>query len=142
MKHRKLRIAWSVGWVLATLPLLVLWALSYSEFDNWDVQFGNSGTMRVWTALGRIVAKPAVGQSDTNWIAANPVEVQEWGRLAPRWSFGDGNFWCVPIWFPVAMASVFAIAPLVPWSTRYSLRAILLIITIIAVGLGLIVWLR
>jgi hypothetical protein len=142
MKYHKLRIVWSVGLVMACVPLLVLWALSYSEVDHWDPPFWNSRPIRVWIALGRIVVEPAVGKKDATWEAADPLELQNWGKAAPRWSFGDQDFWSVPIWLPVMLASVLAVATLIPWSLSFTLRTLLIATTLIAVGLGLIVWLR
>src|SRR3954470_20308364 len=34
MKHRKLRIAWSVAWGVAAAMLIVLWASSYFFYDR------------------------------------------------------------------------------------------------------------
>jgi hypothetical protein len=36
MTYRKLRIAWSVGWGVATVLLCVLWVLSYWRMDSID----------------------------------------------------------------------------------------------------------
>jgi hypothetical protein len=35
MKFRKLRIAWSVGWGLLAVLLVVLWVRSYSHREGW-----------------------------------------------------------------------------------------------------------
>jgi hypothetical protein len=45
-----------------------------------------------------------------------------------------------PYWFPVLISGVLAAVPWIRW--RFSLRTLLIATTIIAVVLGLIVWLR
>jgi hypothetical protein len=42
MKHRKLRIAWSVFWGIAAALLVALWVRSYSYFDAIANQNSNS----------------------------------------------------------------------------------------------------
>jgi hypothetical protein len=37
MKHRKLRIAWSVAWGIAAVLLIVLWARTYQHVDMLSV---------------------------------------------------------------------------------------------------------
>jgi hypothetical protein len=142
MRFRKLRIAWSIAWVLICVPLVVLWALSYSEEDHWDLQLGNSRIFWVGTILGRIVVAPKVRQitSDETWTTIQPGERLDWSHDAPVWSFGDGSYWSAPLWFPVLLASTFAVAPWIPWSTRFALRTILILTTLVAVVLGLIAW--
>ena len=57
---------------------------------------------------------------------------------APVWSVGDGSV-MMPYWFVVAVSSVFSV---LPWIRRFSLRTMLIVTTLIAVVLGLIVWLH
>jgi hypothetical protein len=48
----------------------------------------------------------------------------------------------VPYWMLVVIVSLAAVGPWLPWSNRFSLRTLLIATTLVAVGLGLIVWLR
>jgi hypothetical protein len=118
--YRKLRIAWSVVWGIAAV-LLFAWGLRSYRHEEFFSLWGH------WIGLyhGSIMidfARP--NGRGTGWIAV-----------------GQGfNF---PHWFPIAVFSTLAI---VPWLQslrwRFSLRALLIATTLVAVGLGLIVWLR
>jgi len=84
MRFRKLGIAWSVAWGLATVLLCVLWVRDYL---------------------------------DTRLVAS------------------------LPFAFPLLAAVGLAIAPWATGPTRFSLRTLLIATTLVAVVLGLIVWL-
>jgi hypothetical protein len=47
----------------------------------------------------------------------------------------------IPFWLPVFLTGVFAATPWVKWSRRYSLRTLLIATTLVAVGLGMVVYL-
>jgi hypothetical protein len=47
-----------------------------------------------------------------------------------------------PLWFPTALAATLAAGPWIPVSCRFSLRTLLIATTLVAVVLGLIVWLN
>jgi hypothetical protein len=143
VRFRKLRITWTVAWVSACIPLLVLWALSYWEINYWDIQLDKSGGINVWVVMGRICAEPNIGPQrwDTDRVGLGREGSEYWNEY-PRWEFGnnDRDRWIVPAWFPVMLASAFAAAPWIPWSTRFSIRAILILTTLVASVLGLIVY--
>jgi hypothetical protein len=46
-----------------------------------------------------------------------------------------------PAWFPALISSILFVVPVAGFVRRFSLRALLIATTLIAVGLGLIVWL-
>ena len=47
----------------------------------------------------------------------------------------------VPHWFVAGIFAAFAFVPWLPWwSTRFSLRTLLIVTTLVAVVLGLVVW--
>ena len=46
----------------------------------------------------------------------------------------------MPYWFLAALATSLSIFPWTNWSRRFSLRTLLIATTLVAVGLGLIVW--
>jgi hypothetical protein len=56
----------------------------------------------------------------------------------------DTNYFCVvlPHWFALALIATGAAVPWMQWSKRFSLRTLLIATTLVAVMLGLIVWLR
>jgi hypothetical protein len=93
--------------------------------------------------MGRIVAEPNIGpqQWETDRAGLGP-EGSEYYNDYPRWEFGlnDRGQWVVPTWLPIMLASAFAAAPWIPWSTRFSIRAILILTTFVAAVLGLFVY--
>jgi hypothetical protein len=90
MKYRKLRIAWTIGWVVACLPSLVLWAVSYTEIDHWDIRSGSSGGILVWTIAGRICADSYNGPPysfDSAWDGENQFLMYECDQDMGWWGF-------------------------------------------------------
>ena len=142
MRFRKLRIAWLIACVLMCQPLLVLWALSYSEIDHWHVPLGSSHGLWFWTVNGRISACPSSGPQESVPVReeVSAVVLGDMDRTWPRWNFGTGGQWTVPIWFPVMLVAALAVAPWIRWSTRFGLRTILILTTFVAAVLGLIVY--
>src|SRR5256885_6920931 len=64
MRFRKLRIAWFIACVLVCQPLLLLWALSYSELNGWTMPIGRSRGMVVAIVTGRL----AIGIADHPFV--------------------------------------------------------------------------
>ena len=48
----------------------------------------------------------------------------------------------LPHWLPAMIVAAIGTAPWLPWFSRFSLRTLLIATTLVAVVLGLIVWLR
>jgi hypothetical protein len=142
MRFRKLRIAWTVAWVLACLALLVLWALSYSEVNSWDIRFGSSGGTEFFVIMGRIVTRSYTGPPRIikEREEEDPLYLKDWDEHFHHWGFSNGDWFSVPIWLPVMLASALAVAHWIPWSTRFSIRTILILTTLVAAVLGLIVF--
>jgi hypothetical protein len=164
MKHRKLRIAWSVAWGVAAVLLAALWVRSYWWQDTLHVNYAGrdtpnySGTksVNVTSAQGRI----AVSNKPMRWalqIVTDHSEISKtfqpsnytddfgnvpsatWFRVM-RWSNPPHTSVEFPNWF---LALCFSSLALAPWlRVRFSLRTLLIVATLVAVGLGLIVWLR
>jgi predicted alpha/beta superfamily hydrolase len=56
--------------------------------------------------------------------------------------FRPGRFdFDLPYWFVVLLSAIFALPPWIRWSKRFSLRALLIVTTLVAVVLGMIAWL-
>jgi hypothetical protein len=136
MKFRKLRIAWSVGWGLFCLLLVALWVRSMWRFDMVSI------------ANGRWVA--SVGGSVLVREVFNlPKDQQAFGPASNRRFLGDRIAWYtvrrgglvpvgvgkeVPYWPWVAIA---AGASAAAWlQRRFSLRTLLIAMTLAAVALG------
>jgi hypothetical protein len=114
MKYHKLRIAWSVTWGIMAVLFVALWVRSYSH-DDFLVKTASPGF-------------PVLESSEGQFTYF----------FSPSAAIPD-----VPYWLPVVSFSAVATAPWfrqVHWS--FSLRTLLITTTLVAVGLGLIGWLR
>ena len=161
MKYRKLRIAWSVAWGVVAVLLCVLWVRSYWWQDSVDGRLSNLRTISISSWYGWVKA-------ESLWATLflkEPSQLPQWSinshymepdalfgtRRLPRhgwvWqreSIANRRFFtkiAVPWWFPVLLSITFAG---LPWLRqiphRFSLRTLLIATTLVAVGLGAIVW--
>jgi hypothetical protein len=146
MKYRKLRIAWSVWCCIACLLLIALWVRSY-----WVVDF-IQGT---WsgTKLVRIYIEPGtIGVGVTNQSFRLPwtnspmpaSKYMEAVRLRPNppsrvWGYSafTTTAWCLPFWHLILFVASVATLPWLRW--RFSLRTLLIGMTMVAAALGLII---
>ena len=135
MKYRKLRIAWSVGWGILCLLLIALWVRSYWRCD--------------------VIERSSVGISSTvgvvQFAAISPPSYIGWRRTSDPVSdaFGDmpwfafhsePSLWCInaPHWLLILVLSTVAAAL---WMrSRFSLRTLLIAMTVVAVVLGAVVY--
>jgi hypothetical protein len=128
MRFRKLRIAWSVVWGIAAVLLVVLWVRSYVVYDRvvvhypggleWFIAYSNKGVYIV----------------STYGLLAPHANVQWWSFERNRW----GTAVCLPYSLTILVMCVVSIAPWI--HDRFSLRTLLIATTVIAVGLGAIVY--
>jgi hypothetical protein len=146
---RKLRIAVSVFFALVAVALCVLWVRSYWW---WDVVVFNrqqnaiDGTSAFGSVGIGIVPKQL--PADTGFFAyeANApfrkefYETSTLGFQLQHFAPGQGRI-IVPIWLPIACFLALSAATWLRWSSRFSLRTMLIAMTLIAVVLGLGVWL-
>jgi hypothetical protein len=147
MRFRKLRIAWSVMCGIACVLLIVLWVRSYSVVDFWSLPITAQYSITLGSVPGEIPIG-ITGYADTTATHLITVPTEKWQTEAttvPSALFGgitrverDVQVW-VPSWFLVASTAAFAIVPWLRW--RFSLRTLLIATTLVAVLLGLIVWL-
>jgi hypothetical protein len=145
MRFRKLRIAWSVGWGIVAVLLCVLWVRSYSHGEGLLMPL-NKGT-RLASHRGRLDLEPDDRATQWEWRIeyANAdldpnYDWDRWERNTPHWIIGQNIWVLVPHWFPLIVSGLLSAAPWLSW--RYSLRTLLIATTLVAVLLGLIVWLR
>ena len=148
MRFRKLRIAWSVIWGVAAVLLIVLWMRSYWIVEKVVCKAGES--------LLYVGSQPGVfGFSILSEAAVEPWIVfkqpsDEWretgGDLWLQRSWGgfyiDDETIMAPYWIWCLVPATLAVAPWLKWSNHFSLRTLLIATTLVAVVLGLIVWLR
>jgi hypothetical protein len=158
MKFRKLRMAFTISCGIACLLLTALWVRSGWRFDDIvmpfpyvEIQLGSSpGTCGIAVSLGSLPSKSWTISSTPyddpliRYVAtAIPLSSPIWGEFHQKFAkFGDSLFGSVgvPYWFAILLVTILTAAPWVRW--RFTLRTLLIATTLIAVALGLIVWLR
>jgi hypothetical protein len=155
---RYLRITWTVFFGIACVLLIALWVhtLHYQvRVEGWisTSHFVRFTTFKHWNEVEATSYEIKAG----NWY---PKKTFQNNRVAPsqekgasplrRWQFshstGPGESHTsitFPVWLSELLLALLAIAP---WlrhrPTRFSLRTLLIATTLVAVVLGLIVWLR
>jgi hypothetical protein len=149
MRFRKLRIAWSVMCAVACVLLIVLWVRSANH--RMDVITGKTLANR-----GFLVAS-VYGEVEIDWIDRVRSPNLAWDRQSmvmnvlkePRYfpfenagfkwiAIPDGVGLSVPHWFLVLISACLGVVPCLRW--RFSLRTLLTATLLIAVVLGLIVY--
>ena len=113
MRFRKLRIAWSVVWGIACVLLIALWVREYRQAHLIVDSFEN---------------RPAPNRSIFIHLKREP---------AFSCGFSGVPYWSIAVGF-VALGA----ATWINWDGRFSLRTLLIATTLLAVMLGLIVWLN
>jgi hypothetical protein len=150
MKHRKLRIAWSVAWGMLVAILVSLNVWSCWWWDRCYVQGGSTGIQLSSDAGHTIIvigpSQPTVHQiifghlpspGSSDLFYANDVLGFYFKRISTSLRID------IPYWFLALFCVAIAVLPwLDSCSKRFSLRTLLITTTLVAVGLGLIVWLR
>jgi len=151
MRYRKLRIAWSVAWGVACLLLIVLWVRSYSTYDDLMVHLLGLSGFGVGSLRGQ-VQLGAFGHRDFSgtWLIQHvPIRYKnEWLQelslhrafVGVRLLHPQNSDWIIviPHWFLTILCTVSGASPWFRW--RFSLRTLLIAMTLIAVGLGAIVY--
>jgi hypothetical protein len=145
MKYRKLRIAWSVGWgVVAVLLCLLSWR-SYYVTDS--VGVGNAWfcdscrgkfLVAIWEPHLRLS-----NVADHSWqyeslVADEPLPGSQLGFWNDKSDIGLNGF-CVPHFLLIFVNLALASIPWIP--RRFRLRTLLIATTLVAVVLGLLVYL-
>jgi hypothetical protein len=139
---RALRITWTAFWGLAAILLVALWVRSY-----WIVDLVN-GNLTPHVAGFADLSR---GQLDLwQMSASNALQVGDWAHdtasaeefyrdpTSVPYLTSDGNL-IVPLWLPVILTATLAAAPWIRWSKRFSLRTLLIAMSLVAVVLGTIV---
>jgi hypothetical protein len=145
MKHRKLRIAWSVAWGVVAMLLCVLWVRSRYTFDFVNVPLPGTSGLYVMSREGGLGF--LVGQVRDVWsigtlpppspISSLPYK-RALGFLQYLKTAGAIRVRAPHLLFLLLSAAAIS-APWLRW--RFSLRTLLIATTLVAVAMGLIVWL-
>ena len=148
MRYRKLRIAWSVLWSVAAVLLILLWAHSYGRQG---IHYFRGTFCETQSSNGRFAftyhrpeyyldAKTNTLQSRTGFMMQKMPEWLSSRGLNLFWSY---RFFRIelPYKLLLPLAALVTIAPWIP-SLRFSfsLRSLLIATTLIAFGLGMIVY--
>jgi hypothetical protein len=149
---RRLRIAASVFFAVVTLALCVLWVRSYWFRDVIHCRTSGSSVIVFASMKGRLIAYdyelPSVA-SQWNLKSAKIVNGEYyWADEAQyRGFFGllvkdvnDSRLFGAPHWFFVSSTVAVAVVTWTRCSTRFTLRTLLIAITLVAVVLGLGIW--
>jgi hypothetical protein len=146
MKYRKQQIAWSAAWGIAILILVGLTVRSYWIIDGIGrVRFKAPNAIATAILLDQGVlsydhltfsADPNSFDGPTNqWFRREAQPQQKLEGFA--WQRSEGDLW---IHFPTWLLGLFFfVAALIPLP-RFSLRTLLIDITLVAVALGVVVW--
>jgi hypothetical protein len=150
MRFRKLRIAWSVGWGVAAALLVALWVRSYSQLD--EVAWGTATEYYgfVVSCVGEIDISESFRlesggkrtmQDSRSSFKFIGLEFDWLGiaGFASATRMGNGSV-RIPDWALVTFCISLGTAPWI--RQQYSLRTLLIATTLVAVVLGLIVWLN
>lgn len=164
---RYLRIGWSVFFGVLCLLLIVLWVRSYWWVDAMYGHLGVGGVNSFVVESAEAQTTIYVGLLSIRHVDGWPWGGDsEWGLLdesvlnicdrhfcelrreaaIPNFSvyhsrWGHGAI-TIPNWYPVATCITLTAFPWVRWSRRFSLRTLLIAITLVALALGLYVSLR
>jgi hypothetical protein len=150
MRFRKLRIAWSVGWGLLAVLLIALWVRSYWWYDRIAI-YSSTQAFGVASFHGELVyGSNSITNSSTKslpwwyWSCEYITPVTRAPSdsypktMGFAWHSGEwSHYTFIPHWFPLAMATLFAVVTWIP--LRFSLRTLLIATTLVAVVLELIV---
>jgi hypothetical protein len=133
MNYRKLRIMWSVWWGMVAVLLCVLWLKSYSRVKMLDVS-----EYRFVAHHGKVVLGTSAGAADANTDYYN-VDFYDELRNPQSWFINVNRPIKLRLWL---IATVCTAMTALPWIRyRFSLRTLLIATTLIALGLGAVVWL-
>jgi hypothetical protein len=165
MKYGKLRIAWSVAWGISALLVAVIWVRSYFTGHNFALGGSRGSISRtsfrgqlgtLWFPTSGIMSPPAMFSRFDSWPIGETSVVEYndgTGRPLPSYLGFKFNSWIsvsfpshcrllvIPYWFPTLVCGIVGV---LPWwrrlNGRFSIRTLLIATTLVAVGLGLIVW--
>jgi hypothetical protein len=144
MRYRKLRIAWSAVWWVASALLVAIWLRSYWRELDFAAPAGAANGIYAEVNAGEIFITFGPTLKNYGWYVSEMTQASGYETDYMFCGFyvskAVSDFLVqVPMWFTAVVPAVFAAVPLMRWSKRFSLRALLLAATLIAVVLGAIV---
>jgi hypothetical protein len=150
---RYLRIAVAVCFVLLAVALIALWVRSYGNFDSVSGPVGLDCYAGFYSSLGvvnfSLVCSDDPPPDANNWNVQH-AKIQSrlagsrlrrgWIGLQVRFDKGDLNF-ALPYWFLTTLSTALAALFAFKRTWRFTVRGLLIATTLLAVALGLGVYL-
>ncbi len=143
-----LRIAFSMVCGIACLLLIALWVRSNWNWDELYNPISNKHLIVIESASGRATLDLTETSPGSSWIwhMSLPLHGRYWE--GPLDDFEEANrdqgiagfaayanawhtVYRVPLWFGVIVCAMIAAVPWLPWSNRFSLRTLLMLITVV-----------
>ncbi len=143
-----LRISASVALLIPCLLLIGLWVRSYEWHEGLHFYYGQWRSIHFWSQGGVAFISFLNNFSDGPFFTRHSAQiafVQTGGykpSLVPYLEFTEyGSNFLLPFWLLISLSAALAYVPWLPWwSTRFSLRTLLIMMTIVAALLGMGVW--
>jgi hypothetical protein len=141
-----LRIAVTALSLTACVLFVALWVRSYSRLHILEKRTGFQA-FQISSVKGRI----AIGHLDPRtYVIGRPYlsvaagDAADWrkGSVLGFDYYEDGSLTAViaPHWLPALLSTAIAVIPWISRSWRFSLRTLLIATTLVALGLGVVVW--
>jgi hypothetical protein len=145
-----LRIAVTALSLTACVLLIALWVRSYWRLDGISMPITTTRNIEIWSGGARVEFRMAEyggpsGPSNPWYVAhlsrkevldyVNAAGIKRETRYFGRTQYG----FLLPIWLFVLVGITVATAPWLPW--RFSLRTLLIATTLVATGLGAVIYL-
>jgi hypothetical protein len=151
MKLHKLRIAWSLAWGIAAVLLVALWVRSYDTKDMIAGHISPTCGVCIYSVEGWLDCSssrirpyaPAwrwqvdIGDKNVGYHLS-----QNWHQVFPNFEGGvyfNGCHFQIPYWFLILTATIASSLPFT--ARRFSLRTLLIAMTLIGVVLGAVFYL-
>ncbi len=137
---RYLRIAFSATCGIACVLLIALWVRSYFRVDDLSYRDRNISSLRgVLFFNGQVFLDETTDESDSSEFKLFRYTLLLWSN-ASHDAGVIGDELAIPDWVLVGSTSLIGVLPWIQWSNRFSLRTLLIAITLVAVLLGLVVY--
>jgi hypothetical protein len=149
-----LRIAVTEACVVMFVGLIGLWVRSYARSDEIRTPLSANHQLEINSMRGRMMFSihdyNSFASSIPHGLEWNAYKIDhgagawdDWEARIPTWGGMPDRVspdFVVPHWFFLALSAALAFVPWLSWSTRFSLRTMLILTTLVAAGIGLIVW--
>jgi hypothetical protein len=143
MKSRKLRISWSVFCGLVCVLLIALWARSLRTCDLLYMRHADGWKKSTFRSshgtMSYEYAKDDVAGTPDGW---HYIGIDGCGPPVQTFAFNFSPAWeriRIPNWLPLIFCTAAGIGPWLQFK-RFALRTLLIAMTLIAVGLGIIAY--